>query len=510
MLIRMTRILIYAMLLTSMPFCEAYVSAQAIPKASAPVCIYCGTRLPNGIHSPGCPYYVGASKTAAPKPAGSMPSHGGPSLKGAIAGTLFQSLLTSIFASTGPTNTDDAIAAEQKAAELAARQAAESQRANDAAAQAAYEEMMKSYKRLDGSGTVFKTLSDSALNLKTPGDDGEALAANARKHFDTPTDATKVGSEAANTGGPTPFFGDTMPVEDLQLLVNPENDPNVIDLRKAAAFVAENIKNGPSTGAGTKTTDGAARGEPIVRPPDCAKLAQRLNGYLNQRSQFQKTILLAQEQVETWETANRNALLNAARDGLECFTGVLVERLDKRGKAADRLARIYQKNAKQMAKDGLNIAGIEARIKRLRMLSSAGRISELTRNVADWQTFVKDGTSALLAQLTASNREIQEMFEDPGMAKYFRTEAPELNRLLDISKIAASNRVFGKWVARKVPIIAGVELSINTLYNGTDWYQSYKRLAEAHKINGGVLDAARYLQKNIDNTYIALGECPSP
>jgi len=67
--------------------------------------------------------------------------------------------------------------------------------------------------------------------------------------------------------------------------------------------------------------------------------------------------------------------------------------------------------------------------------------------------------------------------------------------------------VFGKWVARKMPIIAGIELATTVAYNGLDWGMSYWRLAKAHDINGGVMDAARYLQRNIDSTYIALKGC---
>ena len=65
------------------------------------------------------------------------------------------------------------------------------------------------------------------------------------------------------------------------------------------------------------------------------------------------------------------------------------------------------------------------------------------------------------------------MLRDPKLAKYFQTEAPELNTLLDISKIAASSKVFGKWVAKKMPIIAGVELAITVAYDGLDWGMSY-------------------------------------
>lgn len=227
-----------------------------------------------------------------------------------------------------------------------------------------------------------------------------------------------------------------------------------------------------------------------------------------QRNQFQKTLQSAQEQVTTWETANRNALLNAAKDGLEYFSGQILESLSKRGEAAARLQRIYDQKAGQMAKDGLDLVVIQAKIQRLRKLSSAGQITDFISSMSDWQTFMKDGISSLVAQLKASNQDLEGFFSDPGLQVYFGAETPELQVLLDISKIAASNKVLGKWVARKVPLIAGVELAINQTYNAWDWYLSFKRLSEANSINARAMEAARAIQQNIDNTYQKLMDCP--
>ena len=232
-----------------------------------------------------------------------------------------------------------------------------------------------------------------------------------------------------------------------------------------------------------------------------------MKGFVNQRQQFRKSIDLSQNELDIWETANHNALINAAKDGLEYFTEELLEGLSNRGKAADRLQQIFDKNVKQMAAEGINVAGIKAKIDKLRSISSAGQIAELTANINDWETFIKDRMSSLIGRLTVSNTEIKGILEDPEMKKYFETEALDLNTLLDISKIAASNMVFGKWVAKKLPVIAVIELSIKQSYNGLDYFLSLNRIIKAQKINGGVLDAARYIQKNIDDTYLALSKC---
>lgn len=501
---RLFKIILGATLLTCSFFGSNHAGAQSLPEPRA-VCAYCGTPVPNGVHSANCPYHAGSSKSGGARSSGSKAHKSSPDMNAVIAGTIFQGLLTSMFAppNTKTDTNQQAIIAQQKAAALAARQAAEQERAKQAAFQAERAKMMQSFKQLDGTpGPAFKSLSDSALAYKNLDDDAESLAAQARTPFDSAAEEKQVSPGAAGAG--TPFFGDTMPLADIQLLVNPENDPRVVDLKKASTYVIENLKEESETPA----KEPQPPEDKTATAPECAKLATKLTGFRNQQAKFQKTVTLAEEQLDAWQNANRNALINAAKDGIDYFTGQLLDGLGKRGKAAERLQRIYEKNAGKMAQEGLNMHDIQARINRLRMLSSAGKISELTSNISDWQTFIKDGMSGLMAQLTSSNLEIEEMLADPAMQKYVETESPELKTLLDISKLAASNAVFGKWVAKKIPIIAGIELSINQSYNAMDWLLSFNRIVQANKINGQVLHAARSLQNKIDAASLALKECP--
>lgn len=437
---------------------------------------------------------------------GSGKSHKGGSsaagMKAMIATTVVESLLTAIF-SPPPQPQKDALIQQQKAASLAAQYLAQ-KKAREAQEQAAYEKMMQSYKQLEDAADVqFKTLSDTTLNFKTLDGDMEALAAGARHPFDSASDFTPP--PPVPTGNPTPFFGDTMPIAEIQLLVNPGNDPRVVDLREAQTFLVDSLK--------TEREKLAATAQPMDKKPamtaaECRSLSQKLNGNLDQRNKFHKTVLLAQEQLTTWEDANRNALVNGVKDGVEYFAGLYLEVLKKRGEAADRLRRVYEKHAAEMASDGLDVREIEAKINRLKAMSRIGSFSDVASSANDWQTFIKDGMSGLVNQLTSSNDDIKGMLDDPRMQKYFTADAPELNALLDISKIAASNKVLGKWVARQMPIIAMLEITGKQAYNATDWYLSFKRIAEANRINGKVMESARYLQGKIDDTFIELRQCP--
>lgn len=428
-------------------------------------------------------------------------------MKMMVTTTILESLLASIFA-PNPATTQEALAAKQKAAALAAAQAEAEQKALAAKAQAEYENMMQSYKQLDGSqGTAFKTLSGSALGLKSLDGDAETLAAGARKPFDTAS-TLKGPPPPVAVGSATPFFGDTMPIDQIRTLVNPDNDPRIVDLREAVTYVVDSIKNDNSKiEESIKPYDGVDRGGPIVAPPDCVALAKKLRGFIDQRNKFNKTILLSQEQYTTWKTANRNALLNAAKEGVEFFVLRYLKLFAKKENAVGRLKQTYEKQAARMMQDGVDVADVQARIDRAQRLYAATQVADIAASIRDWQNFLNNGFSAILVRMKASNEEIQELFDDPKTAKYFSTDSPALNALLDLSLIVADEKVFGEWVARKVPVIAACRFAVNETYHATDWILSLNRVMEANRINGQVMYAARSLQKHIDDTYLDLREC---
>ena len=423
-------------------------------------------------------------------------------LNNMVAGAVIQGLFNSFFNNNASAN-KDRLNIQQREAEMADFKAAELSRINEQKAQAEYNNMMKSYKQLDDAQDIKPTtLGNSDLKLNTLDVNNESTDAKSI----IPTTSAVI--DLLNPVNPTPFFGDKMSVADLETLTNIENNPNVVDLREAKQFVDEKIETEVhDTISLLRKLDNKENGEPIVQRPDCITLRRKLKGFSEQRMLFQKTIDLANSELQLWESSNQTAMMNAAKDGVEYFTGILLEGLNKRGEAAERLQRILENKKNQMVKDGIKVGEIQAKIVRCKQFASAGKLAEVTTNLNDWQTFVKDGMSSLIKQLSSSNDELKQIFENPSTGKYFQSEAAELNTLLDISKLAASNEVFGKWVARKIPMIALIEISIKQIYNGTEYFLSLKRIMEARKINGGVAQTARYIQKNVDETRIAIAEC---
>jgi hypothetical protein len=343
--------------------------------------------------------------------------------------------------------------------------------------------------------------------MKSLDGDAETLAAGARKPFDTASDL-KESSPPVAMGSATPFFGDTMPIDQIRTLVTPDNDPRIVDLRKAVTYVVDSIKNdAPKLEEAIKPYDGGVEGGPIVAPPDCVALAKKLRGFVEQRNKFHKTILLSQEQYTTWKTANRNALVNAAKEGVEYFVLRYLKLFAKKADDVGRIQQTYEKQAARMMQDGIDVADIQARIDRARRLYSATQVADLAAQMRDWQNFLNNGFSAILMEMRTSNAEIQELFNNPKTAMYFSTDSPALSALLDLSLIVADEKIFGTWVAQKVPIIAACRFAVNEAYHATDFYLSLTQVMAANRINGEVMYAAKSLQKHIDDTYVELREC---
>ena len=424
-------------------------------------------------------------------------------MRSMVTQTILDSLASSLLAPKQNSASINAIAARQKSVnrqvqQSAARDAAKRQ-AEEAAFRAQQARQTQDYKLAGGGAAPGFRGADSGgdLAFKPSTDDPEGMAAAARSPFDTGGE----GVYASDAGGhaATPFFGDAIPTGDLRLLIHPENDPRLVDLREAAGFVVADLKEQPE-GDGAPVEKGPS-------PEQCVQLANRLDGYLQQQTKFRSTVLMAQQQVDEWQQANRQALLNQAKDGMEYFIGNYMEVLSNRGKAADRLLLAYGRNKQAMIRNGIDVAEIEARILRLKATGYVGEAAWMSGNVDAWQGFLKDGVSTLVSQLSGSNAEVRELMQRPELEPYLNTGDPELSFLLDISKLAAGGKVFGKWVARQMPLVGLLEISVKTTYNATDWLLSLRNIMQANRINGEVMSSAQSLQRHIRATRDELRGC---
>lgn len=459
-----------------------------------------GSRVPD-VPSPTCVYNC-PDDTATGNSALSGGSSGAlrsykparPDMNAVVGGMIMQGVLDAVLNPPRPAkgNMDAVIAAQQQAEALKAQQAARAKAADSA-----------TFRVLQSQVDGYKAVSTGSLALKGVDDDLTAMAAQAREPFDTAGDQTVNEGPGGAVQAPTPFFGDTLPEAELRLLVEPENDPRVVDLRQAQSFVTESIKN-----------EVDARNLPVetlVKPErtaqECVALRKKLDGFLTQREKFARTVELSSSEFDVWQKQNREALMNAATEGISNYTGNLLEYFHKRGAAADRLLGVYAKHASSMAKEGVDVAVLAQKIQVLKNISTAGQLASLSSQGLDWSGFMKNGFSALISGLSTDNAALEATLADPRVAKYFESEMPALKAALDLTRIAAGAEVFGKWAARKMPVIAGCEYAVNQAYNALDWALSFRRIVDAHRIYGNALETAKGIQSHIHETRLTLNDC---
>ena len=454
---------------------------------------------------------VNVPKVSAPSPVGSAGSaisniSQGVStstvISNAVAGAVIQGLINNVLFSS-PQKSQAEIDAERMEQERIEMEAELQRQLEIARQQEIHDNLMESSKGLPGSQSMdFKALDGDMENMRKAAAD----------QFEP--DGTG-GTTTRATGG-TDFFGDNVTPDDIDLITDPHNDPMIVDLRDARSFIVENIKTDHEILEKIKQED--PKKESGQKKPECnrALMDKKLNGLLNERQKFLKTIELTKSELQKWEEQKNAALMNAAKTGLEYFIGDVVDKLGKKGEAAARLENILTKNAEQMAKDGLDIIEIQNKIQRMHNLSRIAGAIKGTYNLKDWEAFLKDGWSALVLRVSESNAEIREMLNNPQMQTYFNLEnpspdmnipTPELRVLLDIANIGLTYDVFGSWVAKKAPIIAFTQFSIDQIYNVTDWILSYRNICKLREVSGQEMAAANYQQQKINETISLIQNC---
>jgi flagellar motility protein MotE (MotC chaperone) len=424
------------------------------------------------------------------------------SMSNMVAGAVMQGLINNLLSSP-PEKSQAEIEAEKKEQERIAFEAEQKRLIEEARQQELHDELMKSTKTLDGS---------QSLDFKTLDGDMEKMRKAASNQFEP--ESTGSSSTSVNRG--TDFFGTNVTQADIDLVTDPDNDPMIVDLRNAKNYIVKNIKTDSLKIQNLKLNDAKKAANPTKPVCNRVELDKKLNGFLTERQKFLKTIEMTQSELAKWEEQNNEALENTAKAGLEYFVGDLVGKLGKKGEAASRLENMLGKNAEQMAKEGLNVTEITLKIQRLRNLSSVANVVKSTYELKDWEAFIKDGWSALVLRVSESNAEIKEMLNDPQMQKYFTLEnpspgmnipTPELKVLLDIANIGLTYDVFGTWVAKKSPVIALTQFSIDQIYNVTDWVLSYKRICDLREVSGKETEAANYQQQKINETISLIQNC---
>lgn len=299
----------------------------------------------------------------------------------------------------------------------------------------------------------------------------------------------------------TNFFGYTMPFENIQTLVNPETNENIADVFLSKKFMEQKV-SADSLKISQLFLKSASETQSI-----CFDFVQRLKSSLDQRNQFYKLVIKNKQLIDIWSSANKVAMEKATQEGLKEYANQLSINFFNKETAADKLQAVLDKYSKIMAKHGVNVDSLQVKINDLRVLYSTKNLANLVSKMNNWQDFIVNEIPEMQLNLQDTSITINEIFEDKNIQKYLQTDKQAIEQLMDNSSILFINSELTKWATKKLPKMGLVALSTAQTYKGYDWQASLQQLLTSQQINGGMLDTAKYIQNNIDNSYNHLSDC---
>lgn len=370
----------------------------------------------------------------------------------------------------------------------------------DALEQALHDKLMALYKPLPGSQRLeMKTMpgNNNALSMKTfDGDKGDYMYKGVEVN--------------------TPAFGIGLSAQEIQVLLDPENDPVVADLRNANDFIVKNLKSESAQANNKITQETRSNGTPIIQQTDCAELKNKLAGFVKEREDFQKTIVLTQTELADWKEKNNKALWNAAESGIGFLSGKFFEHMEESRKNASNIKKWLMDFEKPMRAKGIDVDGyiklLDVKVINYNISGFADRFSKTTESVLA----VRDASQSLAGHFAKTDAEIAAILENPNV-KLFLTdgEAKFEANTLGISQATADNlnkglalvTLAGKFLAIVNPVASATQFAIDEVYNAADWILSYKLILQQNNVHDKETEAAEYIQTKINTAFELLKNC---
>jgi flagellar biosynthesis/type III secretory pathway protein FliH len=411
---------------------------------------------------------------------------------------------------------------KQAQAEAAAKQAeldriaaeAEIQRQIEAALEKErYDNMMKLYKPAPGSQSLeMKTLDSGApLDFKNLNGEAEQMSEDARRQFESSGNNNSIPEIKDGND----FFGIPVSSPDFQTLINPENDPNIVDLENADNYIKENIAKEESAKAESVKKDEAAQEKKELPEGYCANLQAKLSGFTETRAKFQKTINLTQTELSKWKAQNNDALWNAAKSGVSLVTDIFLKHLDLRKNSAMDIKKYLE--ALPMGKTP---GAVDNYVKILdQVINYKYNLPKTVDNIkkaSDYAILLRDATQVLAEDVAKSDNEVSSMLNDPNFKVLLNDGNPDVDAGQSAAGKIADIVLDGKTLQEKLvgaftktmPIVAWCQFAVDQTYNATDWILSYKNICNLNNVTGKETEAAQYLQNKIFETQSMLKECP--
>lgn len=333
--------------------------------------------------------------------------------------------------------------------------------------------------------------------------DAEAMSKAASDPFDKSSDTT--GKAKVSTG--TNFFGTTLSEPEITTLMESENDPIIVDLSKAKTFVAENLKQNEATIK--KIEKQKEEGKQKTERQECKDSIAKYNRQVDDMKKFQKQTELTQSQLDEWRQKNDAAFWNAVIDGASFAVSEYFDYLKETRRGAENIKHnldlIETKLIKEKVYTPAQIASLKTKLN-LRMAEhTIVNYSSKFNNITEYFDYVKNVIQSSVAEIEKTDVDIKEFISNPKVKEYLN-ENPTTD---------AAQFLVGKYMTAllekkgftKYSYVSIAQLAVNTVYNATDMYLSYKIICTLRNALGKELEAARHIQSQISNTYSKIVEC---
>jgi hypothetical protein len=453
---------------------------------------------------PSAPMMVGSGASAVKSAVPSLSS----SPASMITNGIVNALISNMFA---PDPKAEKAALEAKQAEEAriAAEAEQQRQIQEAIAREKYENMMKMYKQVPGSQELgLKSSTD--LDFKDLDGTDEALSSDARNQFESGS----LSNIIPEISDGTDFFGVPVSSPEFSVLTEPYNDPNVVDLRNAEKIIDEGIASEENAKVKDLKENDPKQPEKQLTPEFCADMQKKLDGFIDTRARFQKTINMTQGELSKWQKQNTDALWNSAKSGATLVSDVFLKHIDLRKAGAIDLKS--QLNALTM---GANPAAVDNYISLLDKVISYKKTLAVVDNgkkVVDWATFARDESQAIANEIATDDKGVLAMLNDQRVKTVLNDGKPFADA--EQSFVSKSIEIFleGPKIQQKLvsafsqtmPVVAWCQFAVDQTYNATDWVLSYKRICDSNNVSGKEAEAAQYLQDKIMEIRTSMSGCP--
>lgn len=334
--------------------------------------------------------------------------------------------------------------------------------------------------------------------------DAETMRKTAGDLFEQAPDTT--GRIEPSSG--TDFFGTTLSEPEIATLMEPENDPIIVDVTKASTFVVQSLKQ----------NSGAIK---VIAPPEkiekkstvekkeCVQMIAKYNRQIGDMQKFQKQLDFTKSQLDEWQQRNDAAFWNAVVDGASFAVGEFFDYLKETRSGAANMRNNLELIETRLINEKVYTPAQIANLKtKLTVRTAEYRIAKYSSDfgsVTDYFDYVKNVINSSVAEIGKTDSDIKEFLSNPKVKEY-AGEFPAIDAAQFLAGKSMTALLTKKGISR-FSYVGVAQLAVNTAYNATDMYLSYKNICTLRNAAGKELEAAQHIQSQLTDTYNKITQC---